>query len=74
MFVICINKLALKIMKNNEMTLLPNQYFQSDCFVFIGKSYAIMQIYLNKTVELYVFPFFYTLDLKEMHFTTYPTF
>ena len=28
MFVICINKLALKIMKQNEMTLLPNQYIR----------------------------------------------
>ena len=26
MFAICINKLALKIMKRNEMTLLPTQY------------------------------------------------
>ena len=26
MFVICVNKLALKIMKKNEMTLLPTQY------------------------------------------------
>ena len=26
MLVICINKLALKIMKENEMTLLPTQY------------------------------------------------
>ena len=27
MFVICINKLALKIMKENEITLLPTQYW-----------------------------------------------
>ena len=27
MFVICIKKLALKIMKENEMTLLPTQYY-----------------------------------------------
>ena len=28
MFVICMNKLSLKIMKNNEMTLLPTQYIK----------------------------------------------
>ena len=28
MFVICIDKLALKIKEKNEMTLLPTQYFE----------------------------------------------
>ena len=31
-FVICINKLALKIMKKNEMTLLPTQYVEFTAF------------------------------------------
>ena len=30
MFFICINKLALKIMKKNEMILLSNQYIKNN--------------------------------------------
>ena len=35
MFVICINKLALKIMKINKMTLLPTQYIRRNYIFFM---------------------------------------